>query len=311
MKRSANERLEKFEYVVRGTSVRYIQARSAFTAAELDRFIKSSGCVDVSVNQSCGMDQAALEEALKSRFARRLSVVMDSVSLAGLEGNDRIESVYLGGSLDRPVDFASARSLRSLNLIWQQNAIGLDRMHGLRDLVLREFRGEPGELSRLDFLHGLSLIQPNIADLAFLESFHRLRKLEIAYARRLADFTGVLRIAPTLEELELDHLPKIDGFEKIIGQLPALKRLKISKCRAMQSLDFVRKLPKLEFISFVDTDVISGDITPCEGIPYVGFLDKRHFNCTWDAEKERLIRKESKSPSRSPRTAARAARRRI
>lgn len=299
MKHSANDSLEKFEYVARGTSVRYVQAKSAFTAAELDRFIGSSRCADVSINHTFGMGQSAVDEALKSKRIRRLSIVMESVSLAGLAGNDRIESVYLSGVLDRPFDFSSVRSLRFLNLIWHDKVIGLDHMDWLADLTLRGFRGGSGELSRLNFLHCLSLVQPNIPNLAFLESFHRLRKLEIAYARKLADLTGILRVAPTLEELELDHLPKIGGFEETIGMLPALKRLKISKCPAMQSLDFVSALPELEFISFVDTDVTSGDITPCEGIPYVGFLDRRHFNCTWDKEKKCLVRKKPKSPSTS------------
>jgi hypothetical protein len=298
MTHTAKEHRQKFEYVARGTSVRHVAVKSHFCADELDAFITLHQCDDVSVNYTFGVGQSEVDEALKGKCVRRLSIVMDWASLAQLEKGSPIESIYMSGVLEQPFDFSAVESLRSLNLNWHSNILGLDRMHWLQDLTLSGFRGESAELSRLNWLQSLALVQPNIASLNFIEQFHRLRKLELAYARRLQDLTGLLSQAGHLEELELDHLPKIRGFEEIVGRLAALKLLRISKCPAMESLEFVRSLRELKFFAFVGMDVISGDITPCRGIPYIGFLDKRHFNCTWDTEKEQLVMKVPKSPTR-------------
>ena len=37
-------------------------------------------------------------------------------------------------------------------------------------------------------------------------------------------------------------------------------------------------MPKLEFFSFVDTDVVDGDLTPCMRLDYAGTMNKRHYN---------------------------------
>jgi hypothetical protein len=114
----AKEHQEKFEFVSRGTSVRYIEVKSRFSAEELDAFITAHRCDDVSVNQTFGVGQNEVDEALKAKCVRRLSIVMNSMSLARLDGSSLIESIYMSDVLEQPFDFSAVRSLRSLNLNW-------------------------------------------------------------------------------------------------------------------------------------------------------------------------------------------------
>jgi hypothetical protein len=130
-----------------------------------------------------------------------------------------------------------------------------------------------------------------LASVEFLDAFHALRKFEVSYAKKLTNLDGLSYVASTLEELELGHLPKISRYEHILAGMKLLKKLRLSKCPPLADLKFVQALPKLEFFSFVDTNVLSGDITPCMGLKYVGFLDKKNFNCTWNRSENRLVLK--------------------
>ena len=43
-------------------------------------------------------------------------------------------------------------------------------------------------------------------------------------------------------------------------------------------ISFIRKMKNLKFFSFVKTNIKDGDITPCLGLEYAGFDDKRHYS---------------------------------
>ena len=57
-----------------------------------------------------------------------------------------------------------------------------------------------------------------------------------------------------------------------------MKGLIISNCGDISSLDFIESMNNLKFLSFVDTNIIDGDLTPCLRLEYVGTIDKRHYN---------------------------------
>ena len=51
-----------------------------------------------------------------------------------------------------------------------------------------------------------------------------------------------------------------------------------TKCGEIPALAFLNKLMELESFSFLGTDIIDGDLTPCLRLKFAGFLDKRHHS---------------------------------
>ena len=59
----------------------------------------------------------------------------------------------------------------------------------------------------------------------------------------------------------------------------------LSKCADIPSLAFIGKLQKLEFLSFVGTKILDGDLSFCERLEYTGFDNKKNYSHTMDEMK--------------------------
>jgi len=289
----------KFEYVSRGTSVRYVEPHAAFLAVELDAFLLRHRCDDVTISKVHGRNQADLDEVFLSKRTKKLSVVMDSASFSRLAENRTIERIYFNGMLNEEFDFSSIKNLHALTIQWQETVQGIDRASQIEELNLIGFRGESSYLGKLISLRTLGLSDTNLTSVAFLKTLPSLERLTLSYARKLEDLSGLSSLKTGLLDLELDHLPRLRDYGVIIGSLKGLKKLKVTKCAPLPDVEFIRNLPALEFFSFVDTNIVSGDLSPCLGLKYVGFLDKKHYNYTWNRNAERLEAKGGhKGPSR-------------
>jgi hypothetical protein len=87
----------------------------------------------------------------------------------------------------------------------------------------------------------------------------------------------LIPLSQSIETLFIESCKKITDYE-ILGNLKFLKKLRISDSGEIQSLSFIKQLKDLDFLSFWGTKVLDGDISHCEGIKFVGFDDKRHYN---------------------------------
>jgi hypothetical protein len=136
-----------------------------------------------------------------------------------------------------------------------------------------------------------------------IENFQSLKRLWIQYGRVLEDITGLSALSnlkdvtiyncPKLQDLtelancktlqcvELEAIKKCDLT--VLGKLEYLELLALNNCGAIPSLKFIEGLKNLIFFTFVDTNVLDGDLTPCLRLAYVGTLDKRHYNLRSDA----------------------------
>ena len=144
----------------------------------------------------------------------------------------------------------------------------------LRSLYLRKVKTEMTVISRFQVLENLSLIQLPIQSLDGMGELRRLKQCEIAYCQGLRDYRG-LRTCSSLEELELSHVKGVVP-EDLIG-LTSLRKL-ILAVGEIPSIAFLRQLPNLKFFSFVGTNVLDGDLTPCLQLEYAGTLHRRHYN---------------------------------
>jgi len=115
-------------------------------------------------------------------------------------------------------------------------------------------------------------------------------QLEIAYAPKLQSLDEFTENKLGLREFDLTNCKKITSYSPI-SDLEFLRTLRLSSCSAIPDLRWVQGLNRLDFFSFVDTNVIDGDLTPLLDLPclrYVGSLAKRHYQPHIDEINKRL-----------------------
>ena len=156
---------------------------------------------------------------------------------------------------------------------------GLESCSKLKSLTLSNYMSKSKNLwtlPALDNLEHLSLIKTDIRTLEGIERFGNLKKLEIFSASKLEKIAALQSISNHLEEIQIERCKKIKDYE-ILGKVKFLKKIILSESGEIKSLAFVKKLSRLELISFWGTNVLDGDIKYCEGINSVGFDNKRHY----------------------------------
>jgi len=127
----------------------------------------------------------------------------------------------------------------------------------------------------------LDLFVTNITSLVGIGKFPILRKLTIYNAPHLIDISALKEVRGTLEILEFDSCNRIESYDGL-SEATALKKLIISKSGPIQSLSFIKSLVNLDFLSFVKTNLVDGDLSPALRLNYVGFENKKHYSHTFD-----------------------------
>lgn len=122
----------------------------------------------------------------------------------------------------------------------------------------------------------LIITKAKITALAPLDCFKELENIEIAYCPQLVHIEE-LAGCRKLKKLEIECCKKIENYE-CLSELKALQGLVVSNCGNIPSIRFINDMPALKFFSFVDTNIVDGDLTPCLRLEYVGTMDKRHYN---------------------------------
>ena len=84
-----------------------------------------------------------------------------------------------------------------------------------------------------------------------------------------------------LEELHLENLKSANV--PLIAGARSLRKMKMGGMTpnniVVPSLKFLNELPKLEWFTFVEANVLDGDLTPCLRLKHAGtYPDRRHYN---------------------------------
>ncbi len=156
---------------------------------------------------------------------------------------------------------AAARELRRLH-VWKYAA---------KDLAVL------AHITRLEELH---LTQTPIHSLDGLQTLADLRYFDLAYAPKLKSLAAFTACGDGLREVSFQKVPGIPSYQPL-SALRRLRRLKLGACAPMPDLKWTKPLGWLDFFSFVDTNVVDGDLSPLLRLPrleYVGTFDKKHYN---------------------------------
>ena len=126
----------------------------------------------------------------------------------------------------------------------------------------------------------LQLTMANITSFKGLSALGKVKRLELEYCLKLQGDGGLSEAADSLEWLHITQAKKFTLGQELRG-LSQLKVLSLNSCAPLQDLEFLDDFPNLLDFRFVETNVLSGDLSPLLRHPtlcYVGFLDKRHYN---------------------------------
>jgi protein phosphatase 1 regulatory subunit 7 len=209
--------------------------------------------------------------------------IMDSemIDISSVCSLRQLRYLALSGRTKQPLDLANFPLLEELRIQWWRKLRLAASMEALRVLSLSHYAPPSGDLTGLPDipqLEDLELIQGSNLELSGIDRFPELRRLTVDYFPKLTDISPLTAFADgILEILEFGHCPKLTRHDQV-RVIRSLRRLAFNKCGEIPSLSFLNDMPALESFSFVNTNIIDGDLTPCLRLQFAGFFNKRHYS---------------------------------
>lgn len=244
------------------------------------RALEDGSVAGVSFAPWYGFNSTQLESLQRFNKAKVL-VVQDlpDFPLPLLKDFDRIEELSIGAS-NFELDAKQFPKLRRVSCDWHKkmfkNADGA-MWESLRLWKYSNSSGDLTDLPTLPELRRLELTQSPIKTLLGIERYTSVEEVGLFYLSKLTSLVGIERIP--LRIFGAEHCKKLSEYDAL-GACSELSELKIHHCASIQSLSFVKSLPKLTSFRFMNTDVTDGDLLPLKGIRDLMFTQKKHFSHT-------------------------------
>jgi hypothetical protein len=205
----------------------------------------------------------------------------EMIDISAVSSLAQLRFLILSGRTKQLLDLANFPLLEELRIEWWRKLRFSDSMESLRVLSLSHYAPASGDLTglpQIPQLDDLDLVQASNLTLSGIERFPEIRRLTVAYFPKLVDLSPLTAFADgVLEILEFGNCPKLAHHDQV-RVIRSLRRLAFNKCGEIPSLSFLNELPALESFSFVNTNIIDGDLTPCLRLQFAGFFNKRHYS---------------------------------
>lgn len=244
-------------------------------------YIISNPSVHIFINSFHGFTENNLEnlEGIESILSG-LYVVSDLDDIRFINQLHKLKYLAYSDNGKDTIDLSKLPELEMLACDYSDRLQGLNTCEKLKSLSLTNFKSKNEDIALLppskDLIE-LQLLTPKITSLTGIEQYKKLRKLDLYGARKLESISPLKGLSENLEEIEIQKCKTIKDFETL-GEICALKKIMIGTSGNINSLSFITKLNNLEFLSFVETNVLDGNLSYCTGLKYVGFDDKRHYS---------------------------------
>lgn len=183
-------------------------------------------------------------------------------------------------SINLDIDLAHLNTLESLTLSWNKKFKNINQLSNLKGIYIWSYNPKNKnleEFKELKNLESLLLAQCRIESLQGIQHLNKLSSLEIAYLRTLKSLKGIEGLYSSLKFLKIEACKNIQDFSTI-QTLSKLEILSLPRCGEVPSINFIRRLENLEAFSFLGTNVLDGDISPCTKLKQVYFTNKKHYS---------------------------------
>ncbi|MCJ7983162.1 leucine-rich repeat domain-containing protein [Priestia sp. OVL9] len=183
-------------------------------------------------------------------------------------------------SINLDIDLARLNTLESLTLSWNKKFKNINKLSNLKGLYIWNYNPKNKnleEFKELKNLESLLLAQCRIESVQGIQHLNKLSSLEIAYLRSLKSLKGLGNLDVSLKFLKIEACKNIQDISDI-SLLTNLEKLSLTKCGKLTFINFIRNLKKLTGFSFLGTNVLDGDISPCTRLKQVYFTNKKHYS---------------------------------
>lgn len=215
-------------------------------------------------------------------FVEGITIPDDKFDISVLNSLHKLKILGFADNKKTKIDLSNFPNLATLACEYSPRLLSLEVCEQLRSLTLTGYRVTSKSLIAIPLLSSLEefdLFVTNIATLEGIERFTNLRKLTLFRASQLQQIDSLRALKGTITSIEFDQCKKILSYDAL-GELENLRRLILFNCHPIESLAFTRRLEKLEFFTFVGTNVLDGNLYPASDIKHVGFDNKRHYSHT-------------------------------
>ncbi len=244
-------------------------------------FLREHSLRNISINPFQGYKADNLEflSSLDDHI-EGITILDDKYDYSIVNKLHRLKSLGILDNKRDIVDLSNFPHLESLSCDYSPRLKNLHSCKELKSLTMSGYKSADNSLEGmpvLDSLSTLDLFTSDIASLSGIRNFPSIHSLSVYKANRLIDISNLRDVRSTLTKVEFDSCKRIINYN-ILRDILNLEKLIVSNSNAIPSLNFIRSLKELEFLSFVNTDIEDGDLSPCTGLKYVGFNNRRHYN---------------------------------
>jgi hypothetical protein len=273
--------METFNFIENGKWGQYLLVDSG-KLDETIKYIKEKKIKNVELNYYRGYKLKNIDFLNElADIIEGLNVIDSDVDLKGLENLKKLKMLNISDEQDYPIDFSNFRELEKCSVLWHKNLTGLSSCVNLSELLIKKVKitKDSAEImfEGLNRMKILTFIQSKFDNLEYLKYFPRLEELNIYYSSSLTDISGLRYIKDSLKKLLLEHCKNINNYN-VISHLYNIQYLGLNNLKSILTLSFIAGLRKLKHLSFVETNVLDGDLSYCVGIQYVGFNYKKHYS---------------------------------
>lgn len=177
------------------------------------------------------------------------------------------------------VDYSYINGLEVLLTDVNRKTKNFNKLDSLKGLGVWSYGGKNGDLEDLFSSTGLAQLQMiscKNSSLYGIERAEGLRCLYLHMNRRLEDISSLGKLGDTLTALRIEACPKISDFS-VLHELKNLELLELTGSNSIESLDFIRSMPKLKTL-ILSMDVLDGNLRPCLDLSYIYVKNRRHYN---------------------------------
>lgn len=255
----------------------------ALTSSRIDvciDYIKKNNIQGIEINAQYGsyrFNNLDILEQLVDCNIKVIELVTDYKDISVLNKFKNLEQLQISINKTSIINFENFPNLKYLSLDDTKNFINLDKAILLESLAI----GTLNKSSKIDFsklvnLKDLYIVKGNIENLDFLKNLN-IEKLSISFCNKLRNISSLVTLKNTLTEILIQNCKGIESID-VLGELENLYWLKMIDLGEIPSLSFIKKLKKLKNIAFANTNILDGNLSYCEGLELVGFVDKKHYS---------------------------------
>lgn len=210
---------------------------------------------------------------------KSLSISESVENIEAIHSLTGLEKLSISGKKQK-IDFQYLPNLKKVTLDWSTGLINLDKCKLLESLAIySSFNPKTKDLTAISDIHWLKKLEINSSSITSFdgsENFNQLEELEFNYCPKLENISGFEKSSESLKSLIFGNCKAIKNHNFVVI-FSNLNILGFNDSGVIESLEFIKKMKSLNSFRFVGSDVVDGDITPCVGLKFVNFTNKKQF----------------------------------